>query len=64
MRWPCSQCPVIAKQTYGHFRGICDGCKKLEEFEVWAERQEMKKLQTIILQKSKKPMIKESNRAE
>ena len=59
LKWPCGHCKIIDKHPYGHYYGICDGCKKLEEYEAWKERKEMKKMQTMILQKSKKIKTKE-----
>ncbi|HCW04985.1 MAG TPA: hypothetical protein DGK91_10975 [Clostridium sp.] len=54
MKWPCGQCLIVAKHPYGHYYGICDGCAELEEYEAWAEKQEIKKLLNIVLQKANK----------
>lgn len=53
MQWPCAKCGLIQKHPYGHYYGVCDGCKKLEEYEIWKEKREMKKQLSLILQKSK-----------
>jgi len=42
MKWPCAHCPIIAKHRYGHYYGVCDGCKEMEEYEVWAENNVIK----------------------
>jgi len=54
MKWPCGQCPVVAKHPYGHYYGICDKCPDLERYEAWAEGQEVKRLLNIALQKASK----------
>lgn len=59
MKWPCAHCPIIAKHRYGHYYGVCDGCKEMEEYEVWAEKQETKRLLNLALQKSRNVKIKE-----
>lgn len=53
MEFPCGKCPIIQKHIYGHYYGICDNCKRLEKYNLWKEKQELKRWKDKILQKSK-----------
>lgn len=53
MEWPCGKCLLIRKHPYGHYYGVCEGCRKMEEYEAWSDRQETKRILNLALQKAK-----------
>lgn len=61
MEWPCGRCSIIKKHPYGHYYSICEGCKELEEYEMWMEQQEVKRLLNIVLQKARRRKRKEES---
>lgn len=57
MEFPCSKCEIVAKNPYAHYCGTCENCKLIEEYELWLERQEVKRQLDISMQKAKRRKV-------